>query len=85
MHGRYQVLVGGRSVTVDTAAMQTWRQRGGQEGSVWNLFQGKTNFKDELKDVLDEVVSVRNICYTSRQCLQLDLLQIKEIWKYQYC
>ena len=56
--------------------MQNWRQKG-REGSVWNLFQNKASINNELKDILEEVVSVRKVCMSSRASM-LDMLQIKE-------
>ena len=56
--------------------MQNWRQKG-REGSVWNLFQNKATINNDLKDILDEVVSVRKACMSSRASM-LEILQIKE-------
>lgn len=55
--------------------MQNWRQKG-REGSVWNLFQNKATINNDLKDILDEVVTVRKVCMSSRASM-LDMLQIK--------
>eukprot|EP00092_Neocalanus_flemingeri_P013040 GFUD01014052.1.p1 GENE.GFUD01014052.1~~GFUD01014052.1.p1 ORF type:complete len:661 (+),score=162.12 GFUD01014052.1:81-2063(+) len=55
--------------------MQNWRQKG-RQGSVWNLFQNKTNINNDLKNILDEVVAVRKVCMSSRASM-LEMLQIK--------
>jgi len=43
---------------------------------VWNLFQNKATINNDLKDILDEVVSVRKACMSSRASM-LEILQIK--------
>ena len=54
--------------------MQNWKFGG--DGSVWNIFQQKANLDDDLKDVLDEVNSVKKVSMSSRASI-LDMLQIK--------
>eukprot|EP00092_Neocalanus_flemingeri_P007012 GFUD01007573.1.p1 GENE.GFUD01007573.1~~GFUD01007573.1.p1 ORF type:complete len:702 (-),score=196.53 GFUD01007573.1:82-2139(-) len=54
--------------------MQTWKR--GMEGSVWNIFQQKAVLDDDLKDILDEVVSVKKVSMSSRASI-LEMLQIK--------
>lgn len=44
---------------------------------MWNLFQNKASINNDLKDILEEVVSVRKVCMSSRASM-LDMLQIKE-------
>jgi len=43
---------------------------------MWNLFQNKASINNDLKDILEEVVSVRKVCMSSRASM-LDMLQIK--------
>ena len=54
--------------------MQNWI---GREGGVWNIFQQKANLDDDLKDILDEVISVKKVSMSARASI-LDMLQIKE-------
>ena len=48
----------------------------GGDGSVWNIFQQKANLDDDLKEILEEVNSVKKVSLSSRASI-LDMMQIK--------
>ena len=56
--------------------MQNWKIGG--DGSVWNIFQQRANLDDDLKEILDEVNSVKKVSMSSRASI-LDMMQIKVI------
>ena len=60
--------------------MQNWRQKGA-EGNMMNMFQKKASISDDLKDILEEVVSVKKVCMSSRAAM-LDMLQNKEFYEF---
>ena len=45
-----------------------------------NMFQKKASISDDLKDILEEVVSVKKVCMSSRASV-LDMLQNKEFYE----
>ena len=56
--------------------MQNWKLGG--DGSVWNIFQQRANLDDDLKEILDEVNSVKKVSISSRASI-LDMMQIKVV------
>ena len=56
--------------------MQNWKIGG--DGSVWNIFQQRANLDDDLKEILDEVNSVKKVSMSSRASI-LDMMQIKVV------
>ena len=56
--------------------MQNWKIGG--DGSVWNIFQQRANLEDDLKEILDEVNSVKKVSMSSRASI-LDMMQIKVV------
>ena len=46
-----------------------------------NMFQKKASISDDLKDILEEVVSVKKVCMSSRASM-LDMLQNKEFYEF---
>ena len=56
--------------------MQNWKLGG--DGSVWNIFQQRANLDDDLKEILDEVNSVKKVSMSSRASI-LDMMQIKVV------
>ena len=56
--------------------MQNWKIGG--DGSVWNIFQQRANLDDDLKEILDEVNSVKKVSMSSRASI-LEMMQIKVV------
>ena len=56
--------------------MQNWKLGG--DGSVWNIFQQRANLDDDLKEILDEVNSVKKVSMSSRASI-LEMMQIKVV------
>ena len=56
--------------------MQNWKIGG--DGSVWNIFQQRASLDDDVKEILDEVNSVKKVSMSSRASI-LDMMQIKVV------